>query len=110
MRCGICARVVRKTTLVHAPGEGGKLRRVRACASCAARGITVVPLGGSTKCGCGALASLCAGCATDRNKSELRKVVAPAAEKLRQLAKAYPNERGEGIEQAADFLESGGWS
>jgi hypothetical protein len=110
MKCGLCVRVVRKTTLVHAPDETGKLRRVRACSSCASKGITIVPIGGVVRCACGELAKVCANCASDKSKRDVRKLVAPIVDKLRALAKAYPNDRGEGIEQAADYLESGGWS
>lgn len=109
MRCGICTRVVRKTSIVHAPDIRGALVRKRACASCASCAIVVVPIGGATRCacGCGAPATYALGCAADRMTSDRRKLLAPFVARLRKLAVAYPGERGEGLTTAADLLERG---
>ena len=108
MKCGICNRGgLRKTTMVHAPNAEGVLRRVRACAGCASRGLLIVPSGGATRCACGALAVKCGGCVDKARARDLSLILAPFVVRLRGLARAYPNERGEGLTQAADLLEHG---
>lgn len=108
MKCGICNRGgLRRTTLVHAPNAEGILKRVRACASCASRAITIVPSGGATRCACGALATKCEACIEKANARDLSLILAPFVKRLRGLARAYPGERGEGLNQAADIIENG---
>lgn len=106
MRCGVCRRVVRKTTLVNVPSNGG-LRGARACAECMKLAVVIVPLGGVTPCACGRPATKCGICAHDAERKDARRMVQPFVERLRRLARAYPGERGEGIEQAADLIDSG---
>ncbi len=107
-RCGGCGQNIRKATLVFMSDGKGGLARKRIGSCCAGRAVPL--LVGSieaSRCPCGAPATTCTPCARDADKRDLKKLLKAAVEKLRKLARAYPGERGEALEQAADVVEGG---
>jgi hypothetical protein len=77
--CGVCRKKYRGAGTVVITGNDSarsKTATVIGCPRCVKRGFVVVPKGGTAACGkCGAPASLCGGCARDREPRDRAKLV-----------------------------------
>ena len=86
--CGACGRKYRgkglRVLLLQGAGSAGKI----VCPTCAAK-ATPVLTPESTRCGCGAPATACAGCASKREARDQKKVVADLVKKLEKQTKLW---------------------
>lgn len=128
--CGVCGRSYRTGTgaMVYMLDAKAALVRVRACGTCERSAVALVAGVPASRCSCGAIASVCDGCAGKAAEDASRlppTVLGKAARKLRNLARGYraggaialrsgtlevSDERtcgrADGLEQAAELLEA----
>lgn len=122
-KCGVCGNTCRSRRAAFAL-KGGSLKSVLACATCQKDAVLLVSAQPAQRCACGGVAERCAKCA-DKAADKAKRGAADArsiAKSLRKRAAAYTDkadvddEKREytdglaaGLEQAADYLEKGGW-
>lgn len=121
-QCPACGATFNRGRKAYVPDAAGKLRLRIVCLKCEKAAVAIViPEWAPNTCRCGAIAVLCAGCATGKERGERAKSVAGAVKKLRGILKAYESRvqdagvteavhgRIEGLEQAVSVLEKGDW-
>ena len=123
--CGKCGKAYRKGGIAFVAMPDG-LKSKRVCQTCLGQAVVIIPMDGATRCGCGELATKCSRCVDKRALRERKGHVdvAVLVKALRNRARAYDvavsvTDLGkteyrdgvkDGIESAAELLESGRWS
>ncbi len=113
-RCGKCREPYRTGRIAHVT-IGGKVKRLRVCPECAAKGVLFVAAEQAPSCKkCSKPAKLCPACATDAQHKDKAADVSSALAQLRAwvaLTKSVDSEfshgRADGLSSAIGLLESG---
>lgn len=117
VKCTLCQKSFRAGSMVVLE-RAGKLVRARVCKPCASQAHPMLFRSAGEPCACGGRATKCDHCVETALEGARRKTVDAKALALaiRKRSGAYgaPDEftagLKEGLEQAANFLEKGGWA
>ena len=121
--CGKCGKAYRKGGIAFVATPDG-LKNKRVCQTCLGQAVVIIPMDGATRCSCGEVATKCSRCVDKRALRERKGHVdvAVLVKVLKNRARAYSvavtdlakteyrDGVKDGLESAAELLESGRWS